>query len=152
KNVLTITAPGLADTMLSAFPLVIPLALIGLLFWSRRDDQRRWDAIVLLSMFWTLVVGYLVQTEPATSSIGSRYYYEGYFGAVIVAVATADEFLKRCAAAPRVVWSLGICLLLPALTQLLVYQRIFADSRAPYASMKNAAQSIGGASRIVYLA
>jgi hypothetical protein len=152
RNVITITTPELADTMLSAFPLVIPLSLIGAVIWVRRTDERRWNTIFLFSVFWSLVLGYVVQTEAATSSIGNRYYYEGYFGAVIVAVAAAHELLKRCAAAPRVLWSLGACLLCAALMQFFVYQRIFADSRTPYASIENAARRIGGSTRLVYLA
>lgn len=85
------------STLVFSFPLIFVLAGIG--FWkNRRSSPMVW---VLLSLFVAIALGHLVQTEASSSSLGERYWFEGYFAVAILAalgipaVATALRSPRR---------------------------------------------------------
>lgn len=138
NNLMTITAPAVADTLLASFPLVLPLALAAFV-WFRRQRESK-PALLLSAFLFLFVAAYVVQTEGSTSTVGDRYYFEGYFAAVIAAVSLPW---------PRQM--LVPCLVLVSLPQLAIYTKVSRDAREPYAAITKAARAVQPPTRLVYL-
>lgn len=151
RSLVAFTIPGLLDTMLSAFPLVIPLALLGAVIWRDRRDRSARAALLLAALFWALVAGYIVQTESSTSSIGERYYFEGFFAAVILAVVTLERLLVQRARTGRPRKLAAFAIFAVAGVQILLYGRISHDAREPYRAMAEAARAVPETNGVVYL-
>ncbi len=145
-NLTAITAPSIADTLLTTLPLTLPLALWSL--WCG-FTRKRPDSWMFAALFWCLVLGYTLQTETSTSSVGERYYYEGYFGAVLAAVAMGRQWVSR---ASRLAGTALLPLLLAGcLLPWAVYTGILINGRRPYHEMELAARATGPPTQLVFL-
>jgi len=81
QNVASMWRFATQSTLLYSFPLVFPLAIAG--FWAAKKERS--DVWILAALFTGMVFGHLLQTEPSSSLIGERYWFEAYFCVTILA-------------------------------------------------------------------
>ncbi|MDQ2776290.1 MAG: hypothetical protein M3Y57_15435 [Acidobacteriota bacterium] len=81
ENLKSVWRFALQSTLLYTFPFLAPLIVYRFRV-TRSNSIAPW---LLLALPCALVVAHLVQFEGSASILGERYWFEGYFGAVILA-------------------------------------------------------------------
>jgi hypothetical protein len=82
RNIVTTWRFATQNTWLFSFPFLFPLAAYG--FWVERG--RFSAAWILAALFCAMVVAHLTLKESSSSVIGERFWFEAFFGVVVLGV------------------------------------------------------------------
>ncbi|MBZ2179165.1 MAG: hypothetical protein ACK58M_05110 [Acidobacteriota bacterium] len=144
RNLTTLTAHALGETVLAGFPFLPPLA--GFAVWRNR---RRSKVILLLAaLAASLVVAYLAQSRSSFSLVGERYYFETFFLMALLGALGWTEFWAGRPQAARL--ALGACLLLQ-MVLFPVYGRRLLDAHAPSRQVLRAVRELPLDDAVVFL-
>jgi hypothetical protein len=91
-------------TIVAVVPFLFVLA--GYAVWKRPTPA----AIVLAALLPALVVGHLAQVISSGSIAGNRFYFEGFFGLVVVAAGGLETILRERRTAGAAVWTAVLAL------------------------------------------
>jgi hypothetical protein len=75
-----LTRWSLEGTALYAFPFLLVMAGYGLV----RESGKRREIYILAALFGSVVLGYMLQTEPSGTHFGERFYFEAFFALAII--------------------------------------------------------------------
>lgn len=144
RNLTTLTARALGETVLAGFPFLVPLA--GFAVWRNR---RRSKVILLLAaLAVSLVVGYLAQSHSSFSLVGERYYFETFFLVALLGALGWTEFWARRPQSAR--FAMGACLLLQ-MVLFPIYGRRLLEAHEPSRRVLRAVRRVAAADAVVFL-